>query len=95
MTNYTKTQNGKEVPLSQEEIDDFVAREKVHNDLQIELAKTRYLQDREIERGKEGVTDSTMIKALWKRVMDASPDDSEAIKVKCCAIDVKFPAPIA
>jgi len=93
MTLLTKTSNGKEVPLTQEEIDEFNQRER---DFAIELEArkpTQYQRDREKEYNESGAKIQDMIVALWEKVIENRPSNANAIQDKRLVIKDKYPKP--
>lgn len=93
MTLLTKTSNGREVPLTQEEIDEFNQRE-IDFAIELEARKTtQYQRDREKDYNESGSKIQDMIVAMWEKVIENRPESANAIQEKRLVIKDKYPKP--
>ena len=89
-----KLVDGVEVPLTQEEIDDFDAREAAHSAAQIEYAKVAYKDRRQEKYNKRGVTPQAMSVALWEKVIEDRPEAADALQVIRLQVKSEEPKPV-
>lgn len=93
MTNLTKTKNGEEIPLSEEEIKEFNALAAERNARDEQLAPFLYQGLREAEFNKRGITPDKMIISLWERIVENRPESSDALEIIRQQIKQEIPKP--
>lgn len=82
----TKTQNGAEVPLSDEEIAEFEERERIHSDLMESLKKVQYKEDRR----KEYPPLEDIVEALIEN-QEGEPAALNKVKALRAQVKAKYP----
>ena len=82
----TKTQNGVEVPLSDEEIAEFEERERIHRELMESLKKVQYKEDRR----KEYPPIDDIVEALIEN-QEGDPAALNKVKALRAQVKAKYP----
>lgn len=93
MTQLTKTRNGVEVPLSEEEIEDFNRREQEHIQKMAAYEPVKYKDERQALYAERGITESAMIVSLWERIVENRPESSDALQLARLGVKQQIPKP--
>jgi hypothetical protein len=93
MSTLTKTQNGIEVPLSQDEIDDFNAREKDHEQKMAAYEKIAYQDKRKEQYFLRGCTIEAMSVAIWEKIVENRPESADVLQLIRETVKTEIPKP--
>lgn len=89
-----KMVDGIEVDLTQEEIDEFNARQAAYTAAQTDYAKIAYKDVRKAKYDTQGCRFEDIVVALWEQVIENRPDSATAIQAIRTQIKTGAPKPI-
>jgi len=88
-----KLVDGVEVALTQEEVDNFLAMEAEHLLLKQRQEPELYKSQRADDYHGDGITIDAMVVAIWERIIEGRPENSDALQVKRLAVKARIPKP--